>query len=106
MWHQMKQQNHELHEFNSSDKTISILLLMSSLMYLAQSVELVDVSINAALQRRWIKVAERQKVKTKSIWMMDNMLLSLLATLLMGTASALFEDQAFKFDWKQSFIGE
>ena len=38
--------------------------------------------------------------------MMDNMLLSLLVTLLMGTASALFEDQAFKFDWKQSFIGE
>ena len=38
--------------------------------------------------------------------MMDNMLLLLLVTLLMGTASALFEDQAFKFDWKQSFIGE
>ena len=34
------------------------------------------------------------------------MLLLLLVTLLMGTASALFEDQAFKFDWKQSFIGE
>ena len=29
----------------------------------------------------------------------------LLFVTLMGTASALFEDQAFKFDWKQSFIG-
>ena len=47
-----------------------------------------------------------KRVKIKGIWMMDNMLLLLLVTLLMGTASALFEDQAFKFDWKQSFIGE
>ena len=33
-------------------------------------------------------------------------MLSLLCFSLMGTASALFEDQAFKFDWKQSFVGE
>ena len=40
----------------------------------------------------------------KDIANMNNMLLLLFVTL-MGTASALFEDQAFKFDWKQSFIG-
>ena len=40
----------------------------------------------------------------KDIAMMNKMLL-LLFVALMGTASALFEDQAFKFDWKQSFIG-
>ena len=42
--------------------------------------------------------------ETHDIAMMNNMLL-LLFVALMGTASALFEDQAFKFDWKQSFIG-
>ena len=34
---------------------------------------------------------------------MDRRLLLLVSVL--GTASALFEDQAFKFDWKQSFVG-
>ena len=34
---------------------------------------------------------------------MDRRLLLLVSVL--GAASALFEDQAFKFDWKQSFVG-
>jgi len=35
---------------------------------------------------------------------MDQRLLLLVSVL--GAASALFEDQAFKFDWKQSFVGQ
>ena len=44
-------------------------------------------------------------VKFEVIAAMNNMVALLLVTFLIGTASALFEDQAFKFDWKQSFIG-
>ena len=68
--------------------------------YLAQNVELVDVSTQLYRGDEWKLLRQ----ETHDIAMMNNMLLLLFVTL-MGTASALFEDQAFKFDWKQSFIG-